>query len=525
MEKRNAIRVISNVPVKVVLPEKSNGERRVQAQMIDLSTGGARLRMPGDFSAGTRFTMHIFAPELDKDIQIDSEAVWRKSVNGFNDEQFDYGVAFSSMEEKQEDFLQYLITKAFRAGKVNSADVRPPIFAKCYMVPRLYSLKLEEAFMRETQSAALPKIKVKGKELVMLGCNSYLGLSGHPKVRQAMRDAVDQYGTSTSSSRMFGGGTELHNVLERKLAKFEGGEDAMLFNAGYLANVGTIPAIVGKGDYVIVDDKAHASIIDGCMISRGSFLPFRHNDMKDLEKKLQRCEPEANKLIITEGVFSMDGDIGQIDGIVELAEKYNAGTLVDDAHATGVLGEGGRGSAEHFGLKGKIDLTLGTLSKSLAGLGGFVIGKKEVITFLRYAARSYMFSLSLPIPIIAGLLAALEVIQEEPEIRANLRRNVNYLRDGLQRLGFDTAKAEAALIPVVIGDDAKTGQVTRLLEELGVFVNAVVYPAVRKRESRLRLTLMATHTIEDLDHVLWAFERADKKLGLVNQLRAREHAA
>ncbi len=517
VQRRKGPRVTPELPVTMTIPGESDSNTPVRGQIVNLSKGGACVRVSGDFPKGTVFSLNLSSPETNTDVQIDSKAIWRQSALDSKDHEFDYGLFFLDLDEKEEDLLHYLINQSLRSGKGNVADIGASIFAKCYMIPRLYSLKLQDAFMRETQSAALPRIKARGKELVMLGCNSYLGLSGHPKVRQAMRDAVEQYGTSTSSSRMFGGGTELHNQLEKRLAEFEGGEEAMIFNAGYLANVGTIPAIVGKDDYMIVDDKAHASIIDGCSISRGTFLPFRHNNMEDLEKKLQRCEPEANKLIITEGVFSMDGDIGQIDSIVELAKKYNAATLVDDAHATGVLGEGGRGSAEHFGLTGQVDLTLGTLSKSLAGLGGFVIGKKEVITYLRYAARSYMFSLSLPIPIVSGLLAALDVVQDEPQLRTHLRRNVNYLRDGLNQLGFNTAKAEAALIPVVIGDDAKTSRATTLLEELGVFVNAVVYPAVRKRESRLRLTLMATHTLEDLDMVLWAFEKADKKLGLVKR--------
>ena len=308
---------------------------------------------------------------------------------------------------------------------------------------------------------------------------------------------------------------QLHNLLEQKLAEFEGGEDCITYDMGYLANLGCIPVLVTKNDFVITDAKSHASIIDGCFLSGGTVLVYRHNDMQDLEKQLKKCKWKSNKLIVTDGVFSMDGDIARLDVIHNLAQEHNAAVMVDDAHAVGVLGENGKGTTEYFNLMGRIDIVMGTLSKALPGLGGFIVARKKIVDYLRSASRPFIFNLSLPPSIVAGVLAALEVIREEPKLRQNLWRNVRYLRENLQKLGYNTGNSEAAIIPVIIGNDMKTYQMVRMLEHLGVFVDAMVYPAVRKRESRLRLTPMATHSPDDLQKAIKALEKAGKELGLI----------
>ncbi|MBA7468130.1 2-amino-3-ketobutyrate coenzyme A ligase [subsurface metagenome] len=393
--------------------------------------------------------------------------------------------------------------------------LRVSIFRKCVMTTRVDFLRAQGVFLREVSSVALPKIILRGRELIMFGCCNYLGLATHPKVKKAAAEALEKYGMSTSSSRIAGGTMKLHSLLEQKLAEFEGGEDCITYDMGYLANLGCIPALVTKNDFVITDAKSHASIIDGCFLSGGTVLVYKHNDMRDLEKQLKKCKWKSNKLIVTDGVFSMDGDIARLDVIHKLAQEHNAAVMVDDAHAVGVLGENGTGTCEYFNLRGKIDIVMGTLSKALPGLGGFIVARKIIVDYLRCTSRPFIFNLSLPPSIVAGLLAALEVIKEEPELRQKLWRNVRYLRENMQRLGYNTGNSESAIIPVIIGNDIKTYQMVRMLEHLGIFVDSMVYPAVRKRESRLRLTPMATHSPDDLQKAIKIFEKAGRKLDLI----------
>jgi len=389
------------------------------------------------------------------------------------------------------------------------------ILRKCVVTPRVDFFRAQGVFLREVSSVAQPKIILRGRELIMFGCCNYLGLATHPKVKKAAVEALEKYGMSTSSSRIAGGTMQLHNLLEQKLAEFEGGEDCITYDMGYLANLGCIPVLVTRNDFVITDAKSHASIIDGCFLSGGTVLVYKHNDMQDLEKQLKKCKWKSNKLIVTDGVFSMDGDIARLDVIHKLAQEHNAAVMVDDAHAVGVLGENGKGTTEYFNLIGKIDIVMGTLSKAFPGLGGFIVARKKIVDYLRSASRPFIFNLSLPPSIVAALLAALEVIKEEPELRQKLWRNVRYLRENLQKLGYNTGNSEAAIIPVIIGNDMKTYQMVRMLEHLGVFVDAMVYPAVRKRESRLRLTPMATHSPDDLQKAIKIFEKAGRELDLI----------
>lgn len=403
----------------------------------------------------------------------------------------------------------------FSERRISERRLKASIFKKCVTVLRSNLLRDQEVFAREILPIGHSKVILAGKELITFSCCSYLGLAVRPEVKKAIIEGVKKYGTHISSSRVLGGTSTMHNLLEEKVAKFIGGEDCITYNGGYLANLGCIPALVTKNDFVITDAKSHASVIDACRLTASNLLTYKHNSMRDLEKRLKKCRIKSNKLIVTDGVFSMDGDLTKLDKISELAQKYNAAVMVDDAHGIGVLGENGAGTCEHFGLKGKIDLVMGTFSKAFGGLGGFVVGKKKVIDYLRYASRTFVFSLGLPIPIVAGLLVALDIIKKEPKLRVNLWKNVNYLKENLQRLGYNTGNSEAAIIPVIIGDDIKTCQMVKRLENLGIFVDAIVYPAVRKRESRLRLIPTAVHSIEEIEKTIWAFKKAGKELNLI----------
>jgi len=351
----------------------------------------------------------------------------------------------------------------------------------------------------------------------MMASNNYLGLTTHPAVVEAARKALEKYGVGAGSVPLLGGTLDLHRELEHKLAQMKGCEDAVIFSSGYASNVGCVSALVRKNDVAINDRLNHASIIDGCRLSGGTFRTFRHNDLTHLEKVLRSTEDQGflGKLVIVDGVFSMDGDISNLPGIKAITDRYGARLMIDEAHATGVIGANGRGTPEHFKMEGQIDLVAGTLSKALGSVGGFVASSKEVVNYLRFYARSHMFSTALPPTTAAALCAAVDVIQTEPALREKLWSNINYMITNLKRLGFNLGNAETAIIPIIIGDDRTLKEVSKEVHEAGIFVNSVYYPAVPKKLSRLRLSLMATHTQEDLDDTLAVMERVGKKYGLI----------
>ena len=355
------------------------------------------------------------------------------------------------------------------------------------------------------------------REMIMMASNNYLGLTTHPAVVEASRKALEKYGAGAGSVPLLGGTLDLHKELEYKLAQLKGCEDALIFSSGYSSNVGCVSALVRKGDVAINDRLNHASIIDGCRLSGGKLRTFKHNDPESLEKVLRSCEAQGllGKLVIVDGVFSMDGDITNLPAIKKVADRYGARIMIDEAHATGVIGENGKGTPEHFKMEGEIDLVAGTLSKALAVVGGFVASSKEVINYLRFYARSNMFSTALPPASAGALIAGIDVIQNEPELRAKLWHNINYMLSNLKRMGFNLGNAETAIIPIIVGDETKLKLMSREVHEAGIFVNPVYYPAVPKKLSRLRLSLMATHTQEDLDDTLSVLERVGKKYGLI----------
>lgn len=354
----------------------------------------------------------------------------------------------------------------------------------------------------------------KGHRLIMCGSNNYLGLTMHPKVRQAALDAVEEYGTSCTGSRFLNGTLEMHEQLEAEMAEWVGKEAALVFSTGMQTNLGTISSLVGRGDVVILDKDDHASLVDGALMSWGATKRFRHNDMKDLERVLARIPEKKGKLVAVDGLFSMEGDIAPLPEMVPLCKRYGARLMVDDAHATGVLG-GGRGTAAHFGLTDDVDLIMSTFSKSFASLGGFIAGDEDVIHYIKHFARTMIFSASIPPANTAAALAALQVMREEPERIERLNQLAERMRREYQQLGFDIGNSVTPVIPIIIGDDMRTFGAWKLLFEKGVFVNPVISPAVAPGRQMLRTSYMATHTDEQLDRVLEIFESVGKQLGLI----------
>lgn len=355
-----------------------------------------------------------------------------------------------------------------------------------------------------------------GREVVMIGSNNYLGLTTDPRVRKAAIDAIERYGTSVTGSRFLNGTLELHLELDRRLAKFVGKEAALVFSTGYQTNVGTITAILGKNDYVIIDKDDHASIVDGCMMARAEMRRFRHNDVSSLEKVLAELPSDAGKLVIVDGVYSMGGDIAPLPEIVAICKRYGARIMVDDAHGIGVTGMG-RGTAHHFGLTDEVDLIMGTFSKSFASIGGFIAGDESVIHYIQHHARSLIFSAALTAPSAAAALASLEIMENEPQIVQKTWDNAEYMRAGLKRLGYDTGKSNTPIIPILIRNELNTVFAWHALIAEGVYTNPVLPPGVPPSSSLLRTSYMATHTFEHLDRALKAFEVVGERLELVNK--------
>ena len=373
-------------------------------------------------------------------------------------------------------------------------------------------------------SAPTPEVVIDGRRFILFCSNNYLGLATHPKVIEANIEATRKYGTGAGASRLVSGTLEIHKRLEEVVSEFKHTEDAMVFSTGYMANLGPIPAVMDLIDIgpisffrrkgVILSDRLnHASIIDGCRFSNAKVIVYRHRDMKDLQSKLKKYK-KKRKLIVTDGVFSMDGDIAPLPEIVRLAREYNALVMVDEAHAAGVLGEDGAGTIEHFHLEGKIEIVMGTFSKALGGLGGYVAGNKELIKFLRVAVRPYIFTTAMPPGTAAGIIAAIEEIQNNPALRSNLWKNAERLRDGLKGVGLSTLGSETQIIPVLIGKEKKAIEAARLLFERGFFAPCIRWPAVPKSEARIRCTVMATHTEEQIDALLSAFGKIAQFLEL-----------
>ncbi|WP_424962243.1 aminotransferase class I/II-fold pyridoxal phosphate-dependent enzyme [Ekhidna sp.] len=371
------------------------------------------------------------------------------------------------------------------------------------------------AFFRTFQSKQETEVKVNGKDVLMFGSNSYLGLTTHPKVIEAAEAAVRKYGSSCSGSRFLNGTTDMHEELENRLAKFLNKEEALIFSTGFQVNLGVLPAIAKQGDALLLDRMNHASIYEGAKLSDASTIIFRHNDMQSLEKRLSQLQDVNNRIIVVDGIYSMEGNIAKVPEIVELAKKYKASVMTDCAHAIGVLGDHGRGTPDHFGLNDEVELIGGTFSKSLASLGGFIAGDKETIQYIKHVARSLIFSASMTPSSTAATLAALDIMETDDSRRLKLWENTNYSLKRLNELGFDTGAAETPIIPIYIRDNEKAYKMTMRLFEEGVFVNPVVAPAVAPSDTLIRFSLMATHTIEQIDIAI------DKILKVADELHVK----
>ncbi len=370
-------------------------------------------------------------------------------------------------------------------------------------------------YFRPISSEQDTEVMIDGKKMLMLGSNSYLGLTNDPRVKKAAADAVMKFGTGCAGSRFLNGTLSIHEELEERLAALVGKESALLFSTGYMVNQGVISALVGPHDYIITDQLDHASIIEGARLAFGRRVKFAHNDMADLEKRIQVLSADSGKLIAVDGVFSMDGDIADIPRLVEIAEAHGALLLVDEAHSIGVLGKHGEGATAHFGLSDRVQLIMGTFSKSLAAIGGFVASDEDMIHYLRHNARALMFSASPPPAMVAAVMAVLDIMEQEPERISRLWHNTERMETGLKAMGFQTGASETPILPVEIGDYMKTFEYCKALNDNGIFVNPVVPPAVRPDQSLIRVSLMATHTDEQIDRALEIFERLGKQMELI----------
>jgi len=373
-------------------------------------------------------------------------------------------------------------------------------------------------FFRIIESEQDTEVTINGEQVLMFGSNSYLGLTTHPALKEASKSAIDKYGSGCAGSRFLNGTLDLHIELEEKLAKFVGKESALVFSTGFQVNLGVISSIPGRHDYIIMDDLDHACIIDGARLSFAKSLKYRHNDMASLEKVLQKCKVDSIKLIAVDGVFSMEGDLANLPEIVKLAKKYKANIFVDDAHGIGVMGKLGAGTADHFGLTNDVDMIMGTFSKSLASIGGFVAADNDTINYLKHNARSLIFSASIAPANAASVIAAIDLIQQEPERIEKLWINTYYAMDRLNAAGFDIGHTVTPIIPIYIRDNAKTFMLTKMLLEQGIFVNPIVTPAVSNESSLIRYSLMATHSIEQIDESIDKITAIAKKLDILQKV-------
>ena len=371
-------------------------------------------------------------------------------------------------------------------------------------------------YFRTIESGQDPVVSMDGNRVVMLGSNNYLGLTNHPEIKDAAEQALRKYGTGTAGSRFLNGTLDIHVDLEKKLAAFMGREDALCFSTGFSVNLGVISSLIGRRDVAVLDNLDHACILDGARLSLGRTLKYGHNDMDALEERLRSISEDNGVMIVVDGVFSMEGDVVNLPKIVELKNRFGTRLMVDDAHGIGVMGDNGRGTAEHFGLEDDVDLVMGTFSKSLAGVGGFVVGDADVIDWIKHKARPLMFSASPPPASVASVTKALEVMIREPERRDRLWEITHYMKKEFIDLGFDTGDSASPLFPLVVGEDLTSFMMTKRLQEEGVFVNPVVSPAVPPGRAMIRTSYMATHTNDQLDRALEAVAKVGRELGVIS---------
>ncbi len=394
------------------------------------------------------------------------------------------------------------------------------LFKKCYEFTRADDVKAAGVYpyFRPIEENEGPVVQIEGKKIIMAGSNNYLGLTGHPKVKEAAIKAIEKYGTGCSGSRYLTGTLDLHIELESRLAKFFNTESVLLFSTGYQSAQGIIPTLVQRNEYVISDKDNHACIVAATMMTKGlmgDVVRYKHNDMNDLERQISKLPKDSGKLIATDGVFSTGGEIVHLEKLNEIAKKYGARIMVDDAHSVGVIGKGGRGTASEFNLENEIDITMGTFSKTFASLGGFVAGSERVINYLKHFSPALIFSASPTPASVASALAALDILEAEPERVTKLIDNANYMRENLKAKGFNIIPGRTAIVPVIIGDDERSFMMWKYLYDNGVFVNVFISPGVPQGRQMMRTSYMATHEKEHLDEIIHVFEKAGKALGII----------
>jgi 8-amino-7-oxononanoate synthase len=395
------------------------------------------------------------------------------------------------------------------------------LFTKCYNFKRADEVKAlgYYPYFRPIEENEGPEVQIEGRKIIMAGSNNYLGLTAHPRVKEAAIKAVEKYGTGCSGSRYLTGTLDLHIELERRLAEYFGKEDCLLFSTGYQTAQGIIPTLVQKGEFVVSDRDNHACIVAGNLMAKGAFadiIRYKHNNMKDLERVIAQIPKETGKLIVTDGVFSTTGEIVDLPELVRIAKENNARILVDDAHAVGVIGKGGRGTASHFDLEDEVDMTMGTFSKTFASLGGFVVGERAVINYIKHHAPALIFSASPTPAAVAAAITALDLLLENPQFIDKLIKNCNKMRNGFKELGFKIIDGQTGVVPVIIGDDMNTFIFWRKLFDSGVFVNAFISPGVPPGLQMLRTSYMATHEEQHLDRILEIFGKIGKELGVIS---------
>lgn len=395
------------------------------------------------------------------------------------------------------------------------------LFDKCKNFTRADEVKAAGyyPYFRAIEENEGPIVQIEGRKIIMAGSNNYLGLTAHPKVKEAAIHAIEKYGTGCSGSRYLTGTLALHNLLEERFAAFFRKEACLLFSTGYQTAQGIIPTLVQRGEYVVSDKDNHACIVAGNLMAKGAFAGFeryKHNDMNDLERVISKLSPGSAKLIVSDGVFSTTGEIVHLPDMVAVAKKFNARILIDDAHAVGVIGKCGRGTASHFNLGNEVDMTMGTFSKTFASLGGFVVADRSVINYIKHHSPALIFSASPTPASVAAALATLELLEENPNLIERLVRNAQYMRDGFTKLGFNVIPGQTGIVPVIIGEDMKTFIFWRKLFDAGIFVNAFISPGVPPGMAMLRTSYMATHKIKHLDRILEASGEIGKELGVIN---------
>ncbi len=391
------------------------------------------------------------------------------------------------------------------------------LFEKCKEFTRAKELQ-ERGFypyFKAIQSGADSEVMIDGKKLIMVGSNNYLGLTQDPRIKEAAQQAINEFGTGCTGSRFLNGTLSLHVELEEKLAEFMNFEDALVFSTGFQTNLGAISCLATKDDIIYTDRNNHACIVDGARLSFARVVKFKHDNFHDLERLLAASKDRYGKLIVVDGIFSMEGTLVNLPKLVEVAKKYNAKVMVDDAHSVGVFGANGRGTAEHFGLEDDVDVVMGTFSKSFASLGGYIVASSDIIHYVKHHARALIFSASIPPANAASVIKALEIITNEPERREKLWQNVRKMKKGFDELGFSTGKSESPIIPILVGEDEDTFVFWKTLFDNGVFTNPAIAPAVPQGQALIRTSYMATHTDEELDIVLDTFAKAGKEIGLI----------